>query len=469
SIFIANVSHEIRTPLNAVLGYTQMLDRDTTLGPEHKKKVGIIEKSGLHLLSLINDILDISKIEADAMQLNNIDFELVELVDDIALMFAGRCHEKQLDWQCVNRCESSIEVHGDQGKLRQTLINLLGNAVKFTAQGSVTLALECLRPNHYRLTISDTGIGIAPQHQQQIFKAFGQSIKGSKYGGTGLGLAIASKQIALMGGQLKLDSQQGKGSRFYFTLVLPPAEAPIELDSKSPIGSLKLAPGVSASAMVVDDVKENRDILSQILIDAGLSVFCSVNGQDALDYLHGRSRHQKDQHHSSALPDLIFMDIRMPIMDGIKAMQAIQHDFKGRCPICIVITAQAMQQDVDRYLNEGFDHYIAKPFRFEEVYACIHQLLDVEFDTQQPVQALPAPTKKTAPDFTDLRIPAALYQKILEGANDYEMTKLEQCLSELAELTPQAQQFAEVLHQYISGYDMEGLLGELAKVGSDDE
>ena len=465
SIFIANVSHEIRTPLNAVLGYTQMLDRDTTLEPEHKKKVGIIEKSGLHLLSLINDILDISKIEADAMQLNNIDFQLVELIDDIALMFAGRCHEKQLDWQCINQCEPSIAVHGDQGKLRQILINLLGNAVKFTAKGSVTLTLSqnlsLSQANLYRVTIKDTGIGIAPEHQQQIFKAFGQSIGGSKYGGTGLGLAIASKQITLMGGQLTLDSEQDKGSQFSFTLNLPPAQAPIELDSNQPIGSLKLAAGVSASAMVVDDVEENRDILSQILLDAGLSVYSSVNGQDALDNLH-----QKDQDDASTLPDLIFMDIRMPIMDGIKAMQAIQQDFKGRCPICIVITAQAMQQDVDRYLNEGFDHYIAKPFRFEDVYACIHQLLDVEFESQQTNQTPPTLAAKPATelDYTAVHIPAHLYKNILDGANDYEMTKLEQCLSELAELTPVAQQFAEVLRGYIVGYDMDGLIVELEKV-----
>ncbi|MCJ8270097.1 MAG: ATP-binding protein, partial [Psychrosphaera sp.] len=362
STFIANVSHEIRTPLNAVLGYTQMLDRDTTLAPKHKQMVEIIEKSGLHLLGLINDILDISKIEADAMQLLNVDFELVELIDDLALMFDGRCVEKQLDWQWHNRCDESLAVFGDQGKLRQILINLLGNAVKFTTRGSITLTLDTPQPNHYRFTVSDTGIGITPGQQRQIFQAFGQTAGGSKYGGTGLGLAIASKQVTLMGGQLQCNSEPCEGSRFYFTLPLPSAKAPVKSDASQTISVLKLAPGVSVTALVVDDIKENRDILSQILSDAGITINEAINGKDALDYLH-----QKDQHPSGTLPDLIFMDLRMPIMDGIKAMQAIKRDFKDRCPICIVITAQAMAPDVDHYLNEGFDHYIAKPFRFEAV------------------------------------------------------------------------------------------------------
>ncbi|NQZ07739.1 MAG: response regulator [Algicola sp.] len=457
SIFIANVSHEIRTPLNAVLGYTQMLNRDTTLAPKHKQKIEIIEKSGLHLLGLINDILDISKIEAQAMQLLNVDFELVELIDDLALMFDGRCVEKQLDWQWINRCNKTLKVHADEGKLRQILINLLGNAVKFTTHGSVTLTLDSPQANHYRFAVSDSGIGIATEQQRQIFNAFSQTVGGSKYGGTGLGLAIASKQVTLMGGKMQLDSEQDKGSRFYFTVVLPPAKDPIQTNTNKSIGSLKLAPGVSVSALVVDDIKENRDILSQILLDAGITINEAVNGKDALEQLH----------QAQSLPDLIFMDIRMPIMNGIKAMQAIKRDFKDRCPICIVITAQAMAQDVDRYLNEGFEHYIAKPFRFEAVYECLVQLLDVEFEQQlTPLEKLKQQQTQVEPplDLGTLSIPPALRQSIIEAADIYEVSKLEDCLEELADLGVQGQQLAKILNQYVSDYDMPGLLSEMNKV-----
>ena len=242
---------------------------------------------------------------------------------------------------------------------------------------------------------------------------------------------------------------------------MPPATAPIESGVNQSFHSLKLAPGVSVSALVVDDVKENRDILSQILTDAGITVSEAVNGQDALDALH----------QSNALPDLIFMDIRMPIMNGIKAMQTIKHEFKDRCPICIVITAQAMQQDVARYLNEGFNHYIAKPFRFEAVYECIHQSLDVEFDVQdEPAQPAPpsAQIAKQQPtdgvDLSTLNIPPALYQAIVTAATTYEISKLEGCLNELTDLNPAGRQFAEALQQYVSTYDMTGLLSELEKV-----
>lgn len=231
SLFIANISHEIRTPLNAVLGYTQMLDSDTSLAPQHKQKVEYIGKSGLHLLSLINDIIDITKIEDDSMQLHTEDFDLVALLGDVAEIFNSRSKEKQIDWRWLNCCGDSLPVHGDEGKLRQVLLNLLGNAVKFTEHGSVNLLLDTPAPNCYRLTVSDSGIGIAPEHQQQIFKAFSQALEGVKYGGTGLGLSIASKQVALMGGQLQLNSAPNIGSRFYFTLTLPPAQAAIESQS----------------------------------------------------------------------------------------------------------------------------------------------------------------------------------------------------------------------------------------------
>ncbi|NQZ07738.1 MAG: response regulator [Algicola sp.] len=458
SIFIANVSHEIRTPLNAVLGYTQMLEREPGLAEQYKQKVRIIDRSGHHLLGLINDILDISKMQANAMTLHPVDFELVDLVEGIAVMFDGRCEEKRLKWHFINQTDVSIAVHGDQGKLRQILINLLGNAVKFTSEGTVTLTLSCPSNEHYHFGVTDTGKGIAPEHHTDIFKAFGQTLEGAKHGGTGLGLAIAAQQVELMGGQLTLDSEPGKGSHFDFTLHLPSAKNAIEARRSRQVKAIKLAPGVSISALVVDDIDENRDILAHMLKDVGIEVFEAENGLAALKLLH----------QTATLPDLIFMDIRMPIMNGVEAIKHIQQDFKDRCPICIVVTAHAMQHDVEHYLQQGFDHYIAKPFRFEAVYKCIQHLLDVDFDYQQQSPET-IPKEKTKPDLSNLHIPDALFQSIVKAATIYEVNELESCLSELAQYNEQGQQLAQSLSHYIVDYDMDGLLTEMKKLRGGDE
>lgn len=461
SAFIANVSHEIRTPLNAVLGYTQLLERDKSLKPEQRHKLEIIEKSGSHLLGLINDILDISKIEAKGMTLITMDFELVSLVKGIAIMLSGRCDEKHLSWQLVNQCGPSVSVHGDQCKLRQILINLLGNAVKFTNEGSVTLTLSGGENNHYTFEVSDTGPGIEPAQQTEIFTAFSQTTEGAKHGGTGLGLAIASAQVNLMGGQLTLESTPGKGSRFFFTLMLPAAKKAVTSRQPRLRRVLKLAAEVSVTALVVDDIKENRTILKLMLQSIGINVFEAVDGQDALNKLHQASR----------LPELVFMDIRMPQMDGITALKRIHRDFKVNCPTCIVITAHAMQAEIERYLQLGFDHCIAKPLRIEEVYQCVYHLLDVEFEYQDEsasnaVTSVRASAKSSlsAADFCTFRMPGTLCKALRDAAANAEISKLESLLEQLSELSEQGEQLANRLGHFISSYDMEGLVDELERL-----
>jgi signal transduction histidine kinase len=231
--------------------------------------------------------LDISKIEANAMELRPDDFELVNLLSGIAVMFDGRCEEKKLDFAFINHCPPTadstqddplIAVHGDQGKLRQIVINLLGNAVKFTQSGAVSLALSVSEPDHYLFEVRDTGIGIDPEDIKEVFATFGQTSAGAAaggtglgpaiahkqvrlMGGTGLGLAIAHKQVRLMGGDLELESVIGQGCRFFFTLPLPAAKAEIEARINRNYQAVKLAPGVSVNALVVDDVEENRNVL----------------------------------------------------------------------------------------------------------------------------------------------------------------------------------------------------------------
>ena len=465
SIFIANVSHEIRTPLNIILGYSQMINRRPDLPKPIGEKIEIIENSGQHLLKLINDILDISKIEANAMTLNSSDFDLCELADGLSIMFGGRCDVKKLKWRYSNECGKSELVNGDIGKLRQILINLLGNAVKFTQTGFIHFKLSSPKQGHYCFEVIDTGIGIDEHHIKEIFRAFGQTQQGAKLGGTGLGLAIAHQQIKLMGGELSCQSQLRQGSHFKFTIELPPALKPVTPRAQRLRRVHKLPDNIHLTAMVVDDTKANRDILCHILQEAGLNITEAQNGQQALEKLHQAQK----------LPDLIFLDIRMPIMDGVETLNHIKQDFAGCCPVCIVITAHALRHDIDHYIKQGFDHYIAKPFRFEAVYDCIHQLMGIDFQTVQSAQLNdltpqpedideppeePESTKE--PVVTELPnaviIDDALFELIIETAQDHEIAKLTAALEELARKGPKSQVLSQVLNQYVLQYDMSGLI-----------
>ena len=223
SAFLANMSHEIRTPLNAILGYAQILETDPQLSTHQHQAVQTIGTSGNHLLAVINDVLDLSKIEAGQEELHRSDFDLVGLAQALSAMFSLRCEQKDIAWKTAIP-PSPIYVHGDEGKLRQVLINLLGNAVKFTDSGSVTLEIQLSDSNRYTFSVTDTGPGIPPERQADIFDPFQQDAAGHQKGGTGLGLAIAYRHIQLMGGELALSSTPGAGTRFFFTIPIPPAE-----------------------------------------------------------------------------------------------------------------------------------------------------------------------------------------------------------------------------------------------------
>ena len=455
SVFVADVSHEIRTPLNAILGFTQLLDRDPQLGPSQRQKIEIIEKSGAHLLALINNILDISKIESNAMTLQTEDFELVGLVKSIGVMLGVRCDEKHLMWRFVNNAEQTVSVHGDHTKLRQILINLLGNAVKFTQRGSITLVLSNPANNHYCFEVIDTGIGIELAQQQAIFAAFGQTVQGIKAGGTGLGLAIASRQVALMGGFLQLSSEPNQGSRFFFTIKLAPAHHDIQTSQQRARKEFKIAPGITINALVVDDLKENRDALCQMLQHIGLSVTETNTGEGALMQLQ----------QMQSLPEFVFIDIRMPVMDGVNTMAAIGRLFalQNKKPTCIAVTANAMQQDIDSCLNLGFDHYITKPFRFSTLCDAIVRFMPPALAHQiEQTQQINAGAPSL--DLSGFDMPPKLYRALSEAADVYEVSKLEIALEELAKLSVQGQQMADKLGHFITNYDMDGLLGELEKI-----
>ena len=264
SHFLANISHEIRTPMNAILGYAQLLQRRTDLPDQADRAVGTIRASGDHLLGLIDEVLDLSRIEAGKLELDPAPFDLPQLLERLGAMFEVRCREKELAWKLEGLDDQPRPVQGDQAKLNQVLMNLLGNAVKFTEEGRVELSVAALPDNQYRFEIRDTGPGISPQEQARLFAPFQQGQAGRRHGGTGLGLSIAQRLVELMDGRLELDSQVGRGSCFAFTVALPPATGEIPTNSDNPWSQVeRLVPGTQLKAVVADDVAENRAVLHQ--------------------------------------------------------------------------------------------------------------------------------------------------------------------------------------------------------------
>ena len=447
SVFLANMSHEIRTPMNAVLGYTQVLENDAQLPSRFRQPLRAIRSAGNHLIRLIDEILDLSKIEAGAMELQLCSFNLLELLEDVGQMFQIRCEEKQLEWQASCDIQQGM-VLGDDQKLRQVLINLLGNAVKFTDRGSIRLNVQQLG-QRYRFTVEDTGPGISEQEQARLFEPFQQAEQGTIKGGTGLGLAISKRQVALMGGHLELDTTLDEGCRFHFELELAASGS---ADAEALGGSrirIKLAPGRRLRALVVDDVEDNREVLSLLLENAGIETMKAVDGADALEKLTGNDF------------DIVFMDIRMPVMDGIAALKAIRQRWPERKLICIAITASGLLRQADYYLQAGFDDFLAKPFLFDKVCERIKRHLAVEFTDREPAPAVDENTEDF--DASQCRIPADLQRRLLRAAETNALSEIEAGIAELRLLDDASGLLAERIAKLAANYDTEGIAAELRK------
>jgi len=460
--------------MNAILGYAQILRREPDLPPNHKQAVNTIENSGNHLLALINDVLDLSKIEAGRLELNETDFDLNTLIDTLSTMFQMRCEQKVgdtgfseqssekgvkgLDWQVewLNgqdaRSTERILVHGDEGKLRQILINLLGNAVKFTESGGITLRINPKSGDfgytpHFTFEVIDTGMGISPEDQAKIFAPFHQGEQSSMQGGTGLGLAIAKRYIELMGGELEIESEVGSGSRFFFTIPLPSAASETIAESSQWSEVTQLAAGYQVKALVADDTEVNRIVLSRILIDLGIKVIEAENGQEAVEVFR--------EHR----PDIVFMDIRMPVLDGLEAGQRIMEEFSKDRFKLVAISASTLKHEQQTYLDAGFDDFISKPFRFERVCECLATLLEVEFEKGEREES-----ESEAKELQDVSLPNDLVTQMKTAAELYKVTELRAYLDEVEELGLEGQQFAQRLRELIRNYDMEGVLKILSEM-----
>jgi signal transduction histidine kinase/CheY-like chemotaxis protein/ligand-binding sensor domain-containing protein len=369
STFLANMSHELRTPLNAVIGFAQVLERRDALQGEDKESVRIIHRSGEHLLSLINDVLSLSKIEAGALALVVKPFDFKGLLESVRAIIGARAEAKGLEVRFELDPNLPRAVEGDEGKLRQVLINLLGNAVKFTDKGVVSLRVSA-RADRVRFVVEDTGSGIAESEIPKLFTAFAQTESGVRAReGSGLGLAISRQIVHLMGGEIEVRSQPGYGSEFAFEVQLPATEEAPSGDERRVIG---LLPGQgSIRVLVVDDLEENRLLLKQILTSTGFEVREAGNGEQAVARFEEWG------------PAVIFMDVRMPVMDGLEATRRIREiEYRGGRirSVILALTAGAFEHERAEMLHGGADDYVAKPFRVGTIFEKIGQHLGLQYE-----------------------------------------------------------------------------------------
>ena len=456
SQFLATMSHEIRTPMNAILGFTQLLQRSPDTTAASVETLNKISKAGNHLMEIINDVLEISKIEAGAMELKTISFDLNDLVDDISQMFSFRCEQKNINWHLLYDSPHSTQVYGDQGKIRQVLINLLGNSVKFIDHGDIKLQITSPKQDYYRFEVTDTGPGMSPGEIKTLFSTFTQGQVGAEKGGTGLGLAIAHNQVNLMGGKLEVESALGHGARFFFTIPLPISQEALVEKLSDEIENVRVKVPHEVHALVVDDVEANRDILTSLLSATGVKVTEAVDGKDSIEKL---------RHHTF---DIVFMDILMPVMRGDEAIKVIREELMLTKLHCVAISAYSLSHEVPYYIGIGFDQFISKPFMFGEVYNSLlsfapHLFEKCEKNTEEEPQETTAPIA-----LENYSIEKALYNDIKDAAQLNRSSHVREILTRLAAKSPEDQVLSEYLIHFIDNYDMDGLLQTLEEIRCDE-
>ena len=443
SEFLASMSHEIRTPMNAVLGYSQILLRDDDLAPFHRDAIRTISRSSEHLLHLINEILDLSRIDAGKMEIYPTDFDLGKLVDYVAGMFAPLCEEKGMEFE-VELDRFRLSVRGDEGKLRQVLVNLVGNAVKFTERGKVVLRVG-LSGNEWHFEVVDTGPGISTEVQKLVFEPFYRAE--SSKGGSGLGLTIARRLVELMGGTLSVASSPGAGARFYFAIPLIEAMSP----AVDPVPEIdRLARDCQVRALIVDDVEENRSILSHMLQSVGCEVQTAADGFAAIAVL------------TRSKVDIVFMDVRMPGIDGLETTSRILSDariWEGEKPQVVAVSAAALEHEREIYLQAGCDDFIAKPFQLHRVCESMEKLLGVRF-----VRKRVSSKVKPGLDLSHLVLPERIVTKMVLAAELHSATALNACLQELEVLGQEESRLAEHVRGFLASYDMEAIQRILAQL-----
>ena len=461
STFLSNMSHELRTPLNAILGFTQIMQRDKLVRRSQLENLNVINRSGEHLLDLINDVLDMSKIEAGRITLNPYSFDLYRLLETTEDMLEYKADAQKIQLLFDRHPDVPQYIRTDERKLRQVLINLLNNALKFTTEGGVTLRIKPNATDIYTLLfeIEDTGAGIAEEELDTLFEAFTQTESGrNAEEGTGLGLPISRKFIQLMGGDITVSSQLEVGTVFKFNIVAQPA-LQSELTTKKQIEKvIGLEPNQpSYRILVVDDRWENRQIVSKLLEPIGFEVKEAINGREAIEVW------QEWQ------PHLIWMDMRMPVMNGYEATEYIKSQLRGQATYIIALTASTFEEERVIVLSAGCDDFVRKPFRESVLFDKMAQYLGVKYiyakdepETTQPNLLLESAALEI--------MPSQWLTQLQKAASELD----EESIAELlAQIPDEHTLLARALQNKVDDFDFDDivdLIGQTSKIGiSNDE
>lgn len=449
TVFLANVSHELRTPLNAILGFTQLLQRSEDITPEDLDYLGIIYQSGRHLLNLINEVLEMSKIEAGQMVVSKNRFDLHQLLNSLYSMFIGRADDKGLYFQVVYEPRVPQFIVADERKLTQVLLNLLSNALKFTERGRVTL-LASANPDgeqHVRLRfeVRDTGVGISSAEQALLFRPFTQTSSGQQaQEGTGLGLALSQQLVRLLGGEMQVESELGRGSCFFFAIRVGQTDAADAAPVVTEKQVVRLAPHQPTyRILIVEDRAENRLLLGSLLGMVGFTVQMAPNGHAGI--LMAKAWQ----------PHFVFMDIRMPIMDGYEATRRMKEEM-AKPPIVVALTAGAFDGEKAQALAAGCDDFVAKPFQEEELWQVLKTWLGVEFEYKDvPTAEEPPTAEATLTAALRQQLPPAWCDLLYQAAITADQQKM---LHLIHQIQPQHPTTAELLTTFVRRFATRELL-----------
>jgi PAS domain S-box-containing protein len=442
SEFLANMSHELRTPLNGILGYAQILRRDKTLTDKQRGNIITVEQSGTHLLTLINDILDLSKIEAGRLELIMSEFHLSSFLENMVNVIRVRAEQKGIEFNYQPSIGLPTAVQGDEKRLRQVLINILGNAIKFTNKGSVTFKVG----PHYRkirFLVEDTGVGMTDEQLDEIFQPFRQ-VGDARLAteGTGLGLSISKRLVEAMGSELKVLSNPGNGSTFWVDLDLPAVEGwQDKLGTDEPlIIGYQRPDGQSIKVLVIDDKVGNRSMAVDLLTPLGFEVQEAVDGRDGVEQV------------KKIEPDLILMDIVMPEMNGLEATLAIRQLEKIKQPVIIAASASAFENDQERSLEAGCNDFTPKPIHLESLLKQIGEHLPDVSWIHEESKVETAPVEDEQGQEVSFVLPPK--EKIEELHNFALGGNFKGLKAELAELDSQYRLFVEELEPLVKKFKM---------------
>ncbi|WP_341525753.1 ATP-binding protein [Nostoc sp. UHCC 0302] len=473
SEFLANMSHELRTPLNGILGYTQILQRTESLSEKGRKGVSIIYQCGSHLLNLINDVLDLSKIEARKLELNPVDFYLPAFIDSVIEICRIRAEQKVIAFDVQLDPDLPTGVSADEKRLRQILINLLGNAIKFTQQGSVTFKAQVISQElqdlkqteksslltsgkndsreiinyKIRFEITDTGTGMTPEQVKKIFLPFEQvGNQKRQTEGTGLGLAISQKIVSLMNNQIQVQSEFGKGSTFWFEVQLPESKDWAKFSRVIEQGTIIGYQGQKRTILIVDDRWENRSVIVNLLEPVGFTVVEAGHGQEgweqALVYK----------------PDLIITDLVMPIIDGFELIKRLRKSFPFKDIPIIASSASVFASDQHQSVDAGADTFLPKPIEAEALLKLLQQFLQLEWIFDGNANTNKKNYVGSLAHSSEIISPAKeVLQQLLELVQDGDIQRLLEMAEQLSKSNEQLNTFNQQLIQLASNFQLKRL------------